>query len=154
MRFGGMGFSPAPALAVGDGAAGADDAAEVAVEVGASAAEAGAAVGGESGAVATDPEPAQAASVESARTSAKSAMTDLISLSPLVIPAKAGIHKSANVLATQNQAPSATGGSLLPLSERARVRARRALARLCRRDARAPKTQACPVQALYRRDIV
>ena len=101
-----MGFSPASALAVGDGAASADDAAEVAVAV---AVGDGAAVGGESGAVATDPEPAQADSAANARTSAKSAMVDLISLSPLVIPAKAGIHKSMNDLATQNQAPSATG---------------------------------------------
>ena len=56
-----------------------------------------------------------------------------------VIPAKAGIHKSANNLAIRNQASNAAGGSPLPLWERARVRVSRAQARLCGRDARAPR---------------
>ena len=57
---------------------------------------------------------------------------------PPVIPAKAGIHRLANSLAVRNQAPSVDSGSLLPSWEKARMRVRRAQARRCGRDARAP----------------
>jgi len=55
-----------------------------------------------------------------------------------VIPAKAGIQTVAIKLAIRNQAPRSASGSPLPLWERARVRVRRAQARRCGRDARAP----------------
>ena len=51
-----------------------------------------------------------------------------------VIPAKAGIQTVAIKPATRNQVRIEAGGSLLPLWEKARMRVRRALARLCRRD--------------------
>ena len=51
-----------------------------------------------------------------------------------VIPAKAGIQRVAIKPATRNQVRIEAGGSLLPLWEKARMRVRRALARLCRRD--------------------
>ena len=50
-----------------------------------------------------------------------------------VIPAKAGIQRVAVSPATRNQVQIPTSGSPLPLRERARVRVRRALARLWRR---------------------
>ena len=52
-----------------------------------------------------------------------------------VIPAKAGIHKSANNLAIRNQAPSATDKSPLPLREMASARVTRAM------RARRPRSQ-------------
>ena len=53
--------------------------------------------------------------------------------SPSVIPAKAGIQTIAVRLAIRNQVQIAVSGSLLPLWEKARMRARGALARLCGR---------------------
>ena len=48
-----------------------------------------------------------------------------------VIPAKAGIQTVAAKPAIRNQARIEAGGSHLPLRERAKVRARRALTQLC-----------------------
>ena len=56
-----------------------------------------------------------------------------------VIPAKAGIQTFAAKFAIRNQVQIAVIGSPLPLWERARARVRRAQARLCGRDARAPR---------------
>ena len=56
-----------------------------------------------------------------------------------VIPAKAGIQTIAAKPAIRNQVQIAVDGSPLPSRERARVRVRRAQARLCGRDARAPR---------------
>ena len=56
-----------------------------------------------------------------------------------VIPAKAGIQTIEAKTAARNQVQIATSGSLLPLWEKVRMRVRRAQARLCGRDARAPK---------------
>ena len=64
-------------------------------------------------------------------------------LSP-VIPAKAGIQRVSAKFATGNQVQIVAGGSLLPLWEKARMRVRRAPARLCGRDARAPRPQTYP----------
>ena len=46
--------------------------------------------------------------------------------------------------AIRNQARIAVSGSLLPSWEKARMRVRRAQARLCGRDARAPRPQTYP----------
>ena len=59
--------------------------------------------------------------------------TPTFPLSTPVIPAKAGIHTLAARTATRNQAQIAAIGSLLPLWEKARMRVRRAQARLCGR---------------------
>ena len=64
--------------------------------------------------------------------------TPALHLLPPVIPAKAGIQRAAVSPAIRNQARIPTSGSPLPSWERARVRVRRALARLCGRDARVP----------------
>ena len=67
-----------------------------------------------------------------------------------VIPAKAGIQSVAAKPATRNQARTEAGGSLLPSWEKARMRVRRACARLCGRDARAPGDAARPaIPALW-----
>ena len=53
--------------------------------------------------------------------------------------------------AIRNQVRIATSGSLLPLWEKARMRVRRAQARLrlCGRDARAPRVANLPMQAIH-----
>ena len=61
-----------------------------------------------------------------------------------VILAKAGIQRVSAKFATGNQVQIAAIGSLLPLWEKARMRVRRAPARLCGRDARAPRPQTYP----------
>ena len=60
--------------------------------------------------------------------------------SPPVIPAKAGTQTARHPKSSTNSVI----GSPLPLRERARVRARRALARRCGRDARAPRDANLP----------
>ena len=70
-------------------------------------------------------------------------------LSHPVIPSKAGIQTVAAKLVSRNQLQTPANGSPLPLWERARVRARRAQARLCGRDARAP----IPVLARHSRSL-
>ena len=70
----------------------------------------------------------------------------LFRLAP-VIPAKAGIQTVAAKIAIRNQVQITAIGSLLPSWEKARMRALRALARLCGRDARAPS--AAPITPLY-----
>ena len=62
-----------------------------------------------------------------------------------VIPAKAGIQTTATKFAIRNQVQIAVSGSLRPLWEKARMRALRAQARLCGRDARAPRTTNLPM---------
>ena len=65
-----------------------------------------------------------------------------------VIPAKAGIQRVSDKFATGNQVKIAVSGSPLPLRERARVRVSRAQARLCGRDARAPRSQTYPCKPI------
>ena len=60
------------------------------------------------------------------------------------IPAKAGIQTSPTKPSTRNQAQIPANGSLLPLREKARMRVRRAQARLRRRAPRAPTTASLP----------
>ena len=57
--------------------------------------------------------------------------------------------KSRTKSAIRNQVQIAVSGSLLPLWEKARMRVRRALARLCGRDARAPRRKPTPVSPLW-----
>ena len=62
-----------------------------------------------------------------------------------VIPAKAGIQRVPAKLATGNQIQIAASGSLLPLREKARMRVRRAQARLAR--AGRPRSQGARTSA-------
>ena len=77
------------------------------------------------------------------------AQPTLISALYSVIPAKAGIQTLAVRSAIRNQVQIPTSGSLLPLWKKARMRVRRAQARLCGRDARAPRAQPTLISALY-----
>ena len=58
---------------------------------------------------------------------------------------ESGNPEGAAKPASRNQVQIATSGSPLPLRERARVRVRRAPARLCGRDARAPRQPNLPL---------